>query len=89
MIGYSYTGSGDIHGFLWDSGTMTDLGSLGGPRAEALALNDNGVVVGYSLTSDYKQRAVLWSKPSSVSGMAGASAVQAAHQEMYLPLVQQ
>jgi probable HAF family extracellular repeat protein len=37
-----------------------DLGTLGGETAFPLALNDNGQVVGYSMTTDGKQHAFVW-----------------------------
>jgi probable HAF family extracellular repeat protein len=48
--------------FLWQNGTKTDLGSLGG-SASALALNERGDIVGYSrlTTTQPGAHAVLWS----------------------------
>jgi probable HAF family extracellular repeat protein len=51
----------DNHAFLWEKGTLTDLGSLGGstyPRD----LNDVGQVVGMSRTSTGTARAFLWER---------------------------
>lgn len=48
--------------FLWQNGSKTDLGTLGGPSAVAQALNEVGGVVGYSrlsLSSNFSH-AVLW-----------------------------
>lgn len=40
----------DTHAFVYDPGTgvMTDLGTLGGANSAALAINDDGVIVGWS-----------------------------------------
>jgi probable HAF family extracellular repeat protein len=42
---WSTTGS---HAFRYSDGSLHDLGTLGGNDSGALAMNDNGVVVGYS-----------------------------------------
>ena len=47
--------------FLWQSGTMTDLGSLGGDYAYAVQINDRGQIVGGSTASfGGPEHAFLW-----------------------------
>jgi probable HAF family extracellular repeat protein len=45
--------------FRWVAGTVTDLGTLGGPMASASAIV-GGKIVGWSTRSDGAQRAFLW-----------------------------
>jgi probable HAF family extracellular repeat protein len=50
------TGSGDnresmLRAWVWRNGTMTDIGTLGGPQAAAYAINNAGQIVGFAQTS--------------------------------------
>jgi probable HAF family extracellular repeat protein len=45
VVGESYTASGQTHAFLYTD-HMQDLGTLGGPNSGALAVGDDGTVVG-------------------------------------------
>jgi probable HAF family extracellular repeat protein len=40
------------HGFVWQEGVLTDLGTLGGPCSFGLVINDPGQITGYSFTND-------------------------------------
>jgi probable HAF family extracellular repeat protein len=56
------TGSTNTHATLWNGAAMTDLGTLTGSTgtSEAEALNESGLIVGYSLTFEGASHATLW-----------------------------
>src|SRR4051795_4058184 len=72
------TGDATSHAFLWKpatpngtSGTMNDLGSLGGTESIGSAITASGQISGSSLTTgDAAHHAYLW-KPSAPNGTAG------------------
>ena len=72
------TGDTRTHAFLWKpstpngtSGTMHNLGSLGGTESNGSAINASGQVSGSSLTTaDAAYHAFLW-KPSTPNGTSG------------------
>ena len=73
IVGYSATTSGNGESaFLWQNGTMTDLGG-----DAAIAINDAGQIVG----TDYGSRVVLWQNGTMIDlglvGGADRSAVNA------------
>ena len=47
-------------GWLWDNGTFTDLGTLGGRSTIVLDLNDHGDVIGSSKTAGGRTHAFVW-----------------------------
>jgi probable HAF family extracellular repeat protein len=52
IVGASTLRNGHLHGFLWQDGTMTDLGTLGNDQASAaIAINGSGQIVGVSTTA--------------------------------------
>lgn len=61
VVGESYTARGRMRGFLWKSGQMIELGTLGGPASCAVAVNERGHVIGWSDTGRTDTRhAFLW-----------------------------
>jgi len=62
IVGYSTTADGQIHAFLYQDGTMTDLGTLTGASGNSLAygINDQGQIVGASTTADGSTHAFIY-----------------------------
>jgi len=48
------------HACLWDHGTITDLGTLGGDRSSAADINSAGQIVGTSRTARGEQHGFVW-----------------------------
>jgi probable HAF family extracellular repeat protein len=62
VVGASDTaGDASFHAFLWQKGHITDLGTLpGDSNSMAIAIANNGLVLGVSLDVNFNLRAVLW-----------------------------
>ncbi|MCC6956406.1 MAG: hypothetical protein IT316_06390 [Anaerolineales bacterium] len=74
-------------GFFWDNGVMQNLGTLGGSWSVAYGVNDDGQVVGTSLTGTGYSGAFLWQNGSMQNlgslggnGPSGALAINNAGQ---------
>lgn len=74
MLGTLYFQStASDHVFFWDSGTMTDLGTLGGsssfPASSRKSINKFGQAVGYSDIASGFQHAFLWQKGTGMTDL--------------------
>lgn len=64
---------GGFHTLLWQDGTLTDLGTLGGRSTQGRDINDDGQVVGWSQTADGQTHAFVWDQGlmTDLSSQAG------------------
>lgn len=51
----------ESHAFIYDNGTMTDLGTFGGTNSSAVSINDSGQIVGNYSTASSESHAFLYS----------------------------
>ncbi|WP_052882052.1 HAF repeat-containing PEP-CTERM protein [Kiritimatiella glycovorans] len=61
VVGDSTVAEDQGHAFIWQSGTLTDLGTLGGAESDAFGINEANVVVGTANTADGSSRAYVYS----------------------------
>ena len=61
IVGASDNAGGNSHAVLWASGTITDLGTLGGTQSAAYAVNNLGQVTGWAHTASEATDVFLWS----------------------------
>jgi probable HAF family extracellular repeat protein len=58
------------HAVLWDDGSVTSLGGLGGTMGKAGAINDRGEVAGFSsLPGDSSVHSFLWTKQTGMQDL--------------------
>ncbi len=58
----------NLHGFIWEDGLMSDIGTLGGSCAFTYALNNRGQIVGQSaLAGDAASHPYLWEHLRAIS----------------------
>lgn len=62
IVGDMRTTTGEIHGFVWQKGSVQDIGSLGGGYSRARAINNRGQVVGDASLASGVRHAFLWEK---------------------------
>lgn len=62
IVGASDSASGEVHAFMFNRGTMTDLGTLGGANSDAMAINNKGQIIGSSETATGANHVFLWQK---------------------------
>ncbi len=60
IVGNGYGVDGVLKALLWQSGQVTELGALSNLDSAAYAINDSGVIVGYSRVSSGEFHATRW-----------------------------
>lgn len=61
VVGYTFHADFTESAFSWtQSGGLVELPSLGGPQSDAQAVNEDGVIVGASITAGGNAHATLW-----------------------------
>jgi probable HAF family extracellular repeat protein len=81
IVGWSMTSTGALHAFVWQNGSMTDLGTFpGGNESIATDINSAGQIVGVSNNANGEYHAFRWENgvmtdlgtlPGGISSSAG------------------
>ncbi|PWT98660.1 MAG: HAF repeat-containing protein [Terriglobia bacterium] len=67
VVGESDNANGQIRGFHWKNGSMSELPTLpGGTISAAFDINNEGTIAGYSDRSDGSFHAVLWNRNGQI-----------------------
>jgi probable HAF family extracellular repeat protein len=68
VVGYATNSSSQARAFLWQDGSMSDLGTLGGSASTANSINAFGHVAGSAtLSGGSSYRAVLWDGSATIN----------------------
>ncbi|HEV8692521.1 MAG TPA: hypothetical protein VGQ91_19600 [Ideonella sp.] len=75
VVGFAYTGTGDVRAILWDTTQgMQKIGTLGGVYSDAYGINNHGDIVGQSSLEGGAQHAFVYRGGSMVDlGTLGGS----------------
>lgn len=81
----SLQGDQTEHGFLWRTGVMTDLGTLGGPNSAASFINDRGLIVGSAQTPEADPNGEGWGQGFSCPNGPGPNGACQGYDKLVLP----
>jgi probable HAF family extracellular repeat protein len=76
IVGIAENAASRVHAFLWENGTMIDLGTLPGDvLSRARGINNRGQIVGESISAGGFRRAFLWKDGTMIDlgALAGGS----------------
>jgi probable HAF family extracellular repeat protein len=66
VTGYSDTADGHWHGFVYENGAMTDIGTLGGRFSAPMAIGADGTVVGMAERTDGHRHAFVYTRATGM-----------------------
>lgn len=72
IVGQVFDTNSHSRPFLWHQGNFVDLGTLGGTRASATQINDQGMITGWALPPDAKLRqaqAFVWTEANGMQSL--------------------
>jgi probable HAF family extracellular repeat protein len=67
VVGHATTENGETHAFLWEDGATRDLSALPGTMSQALAANDQRIVVGRAVDAHQGPRAFRWTPETGLT----------------------